>query len=40
MIDRGVSTKEQSVCDFIAGMTDAYAVKKFREYFIPEGWEE
>ena len=40
MIDRGVSTKEQSVCDFIAVMTDAYAVKKFREYFIPEGWEE
>lgn len=38
-IDTGQSTKEQSVCDFIAGMTDAYAVKKFQEYFIPEGWK-
>lgn len=39
MIELGMSTKEQSICDFIAGMTDAYAVKKFQEYFIPEGWK-
>ena len=38
-IDEGKSTKEQSVCDFIAGMTDAYAVKKFQEFFIPESWK-
>ena len=24
------------VCDYIAGMTDTYAVKKFTEFFIPE----
>ncbi|MDD3360122.1 MAG: deoxyguanosinetriphosphate triphosphohydrolase [Hespellia sp.] len=31
--------KEQVVCDYIAGMTDNYAVKKFEEYFIPESWK-
>ena len=37
MLDEGV-LKEQIVCDYIAGMTDTYAVKKFEEYFIPESW--
>lgn len=31
-------TEEQIVCDYIAGMTDNYAVKKFEEYFVPESW--
>ena len=31
-------TKEQIICDYIAGMTDNYAVKKFQEIFIPESW--
>ncbi len=31
--------KEQIICDYIAGMTDTYAVKKFQEYFIPESWK-
>ena len=30
---------EQVVCDYIAGMTDNYAVKKFEEIFIPESWK-
>ena len=30
------SSKEQIVCDYIAGMTDSYAVKKFEEFFVPE----
>lgn len=38
-IAEGKSTKEQNVCDFIAGMTDAYAVKMFQEFFIPESWK-
>lgn len=38
MLDDGVA-KEQIVCDYIAGMTDTYAVKKFEEYFIPESWK-
>ena len=29
---------ERTVCDYIAGMTDNYAVDKFTELFIPMGW--
>ena len=29
---------ERTVCDYIAGMTDKYAVDKFTEIFIPSGW--
>ena len=29
---------ERNVCDYIAGMTDKYAVDKFTEIFIPMGW--
>ena len=30
---------ERTVCDYIAGMTDKYAVDKFAELFIPMGWQ-
>ena len=39
MAREGKATKERVVCDYIAGMTDSYAVKKFQEYFIPESWK-
>jgi dGTPase len=26
------------VCDYIAGMTDQYALTKYREYFMPRSW--
>ena len=29
---------EHTVCDYIAGMTDNYAVDKYTEIFIPKGW--
>ena len=29
---------ERTVCDYIAGMTDNYAVDKYTELFIPNGW--
>ena len=29
---------ERTVCDYIAGMTDKYAVDKYSELFIPLGW--
>ncbi len=29
---------ERIVCDYIAGMTDNYAVDKYTELFIPSGW--
>ena len=31
-------TKERTVCDYIAGMTDNYAIKMFERYFIPQRW--
>lgn len=30
---------ERTVCDYIAGMTDKYAVDKYTEIFIPYGWQ-
>ncbi len=30
---------ERTVCDYIAGMTDNYAVDKYTHIFIPSGWE-
>ncbi|MBO5836701.1 MAG: deoxyguanosinetriphosphate triphosphohydrolase [Oscillospiraceae bacterium] len=29
----------RTVCDYIAGMTDKYAVDKFSQFFIPDGWQ-
>lgn len=29
---------ERTVCDYIAGMTDNYAVNKYTEIFVPIGW--
>ena len=30
---------ERVICDYIAGMTDRYAIAKFEEYFIPIAWK-
>ena len=29
---------DRAVCDYIAGMTDNYAVEKYSEVFIPLAW--
>ncbi|MCB6200531.1 deoxyguanosinetriphosphate triphosphohydrolase [Extibacter muris] len=39
MMDVNGAGGEQIVCDYIAGMTDTYAVKKFEEFFVPESWK-
>ena len=31
-------TQERSVCDYISGMTDQYAIAKFQEFFLPDSW--
>lgn len=31
---------ERLVCDYIAGMTDRYAISKFKEIFVPKPWYE
>ena len=30
--------KERAVCDYIAGMTDAFAVERYLDLFIPKSW--
>ncbi len=30
--------KERVVCDYIAGMTDSFAVRKFEEIYVPKFW--
>ncbi len=32
--------KETAACDFIAGMTDRYAVRVFNELFVPKAWSK
>ena len=38
-LEKTDNTREQIVCDYIAGMTDSYAVKKFHDYFVPGAWK-
>ena len=35
IVDEGV---ERAACDYIAGMTDRYAVKVFNDIFVPRSW--
>ncbi len=35
---RAVEGVDRAVCDYIAGMTDPFAVDRFKELFIPKGW--
>lgn len=32
------SEKAKAVCDYMAGMTDRFAIAQFKKYFIPKGW--
>lgn len=38
MLDEG-EENDRVVCDYIAGMTDQYAVAKYNEYFMPKSWQ-
>ena len=38
LIERG-EKEERVVCDYIAGMTDQYAIQKFSELYIPKSWQ-
>ena len=39
LMEMNGDSKEQIICDYIAGMTDNYAVKTFQEIFVPESWK-
>ena len=38
MMEKTKESVEQVVCDYIAGMTDRYAISKFKELMIPGSW--
>lgn len=38
-IERGRWDINRSVCDYVAGMTDNYAIKQFERLFIPMAWQ-
>ena len=31
--------RERVVCDYIAGMSDVYAIDRFEELFVPKAWK-
>ncbi len=39
MMEEQDEAVERVVCDYVAGMTDRYAVAKFKEIMIPDAWD-
>lgn len=39
MMEQRGEKKERVVCDYIAGMSDSYAICKFEELFVPQSWK-
>ncbi len=39
MGERTGSSREQIVCDYIAGMTDQYAISVYEELYVPTAWK-
>ena len=38
MLEQG-EKRDRVVCDYLAGMTDQYAVAKFQEFYMPKSWQ-
>lgn len=38
MMEYRLESKERVVCDYIAGMSDSYAIDQFEELFVPKAW--
>ena len=39
LMERQGEKKERVACDYIAGMSDSYAISKFEELFVPKAWK-
>lgn len=39
MMEQRGEKQERVVCDYIAGMSDSYAIDRFVELFVPKGWK-
>lgn len=38
-MEKRKETLERTVCDYIAGMTDVYAIERFKELFVPKSFK-
>lgn len=38
-VERGLWDMDRAVCDYVAGMTDNYAIRQFEKLFIPLAWQ-
>lgn len=39
MMERRKDSTERVVCDYIAGMSDSFAISKYEELFVPQAWK-
>jgi len=39
LMEKRGEPKEKVVCDYIAGMTDLYSIRKYTELFVPQSWQ-
>lgn len=39
LLEQKQETKERVVCDYVAGMTDNYAIKMYTKFFVPKVWK-
>ncbi|MCI8566133.1 MAG: deoxyguanosinetriphosphate triphosphohydrolase [Lachnospiraceae bacterium] len=39
MMERRKDSVERVVCDYIAGMSDSFAISKYEELFVPQAWK-
>jgi dGTPase len=39
LMEKDNASKERAVCDYIAGMSDSYAIDRFVELFVPKAWK-
>ena len=39
MMETRGEKKERVVCDYIAGMSDGYAIDRCEELFVPKAWK-
>lgn len=39
LMEKREESRERAVCDYIAGMSDSYAIDRFEELFVPKAWK-
>ncbi|MCC8050332.1 MAG: deoxyguanosinetriphosphate triphosphohydrolase [Clostridiales bacterium] len=39
LMEKRGEPQEKVVCDYIAGMTDLYSIRKYTELFVPQSWQ-